>query len=192
MEASRQPGRSTLARGVYETPYRGKVYVLDAMTNNPGAAGGALTDRQGRLAGILGKELKNSQNNTWLNYAMPVGQLVESITNLLENRPPPRGDDPDMIAKPEQPHQLARLGIQLVPNVLPKTPPFVDRVVAGSVAERAGMQTDDLIVFVNGQITGSIAAVQEELSYIDRIDELRLTVGRGQELKEFSLTDDRP
>ena len=27
-------------RGVFETPYRGPVYVLDVTTNNPGAAGG--------------------------------------------------------------------------------------------------------------------------------------------------------
>ena len=39
--------RTTLAarRGAYATPYQGPVYVLDAMTNNPGAAGGVLTIR---------------------------------------------------------------------------------------------------------------------------------------------------
>ncbi len=50
--------------------YDGPIYVLDAMTNNAGAAGGALTDDQGRLVGVLGKELRNAQNNTWLNYAL--------------------------------------------------------------------------------------------------------------------------
>ena len=43
-------------RGVFETPYHGPVYVLDVTTNNPGAAGGALVMRDGRLAGMLGKE----------------------------------------------------------------------------------------------------------------------------------------
>ena len=42
-------------RGIFQTPYQGPVYVLDALTNNPGAAGGVLTDRRGQLAGILGK-----------------------------------------------------------------------------------------------------------------------------------------
>src|SRR5207302_147534 len=36
-------------RGTFETPYHGAVYVLDAMTNNPGAAGGALTNVHGEL-----------------------------------------------------------------------------------------------------------------------------------------------
>ena len=37
-------------RGAFQTIYRGPVYVVDAMTNNPGAAGGVLTDTQGRLS----------------------------------------------------------------------------------------------------------------------------------------------
>src|SRR4029077_13861417 len=52
-------------RGVFETPYHGPIYVLDVATNNPGAAGGALVTHRGELAGILGKELRNSLNNTW-------------------------------------------------------------------------------------------------------------------------------
>ncbi len=59
-------------RGAYATPYHGPVYVLDAMTNNPGAAGGALTNLRGELLAMLGKELRNSQNNIWLNFAVPV------------------------------------------------------------------------------------------------------------------------
>ena len=62
-------------RGVFETPYHGPVYVLDVATNNPGAAGGALVTSRGELAGLLGKELRNSLNNTWLNYAVPIDQL---------------------------------------------------------------------------------------------------------------------
>src|SRR5207237_4931011 len=53
-------------RGAFETNYHGPVYILDAMTNNPGAAGGALTDSKGRLAGLLGKELRSATSNIWL------------------------------------------------------------------------------------------------------------------------------
>src|SRR5262245_53075849 len=61
-----------LQRGVFEAPYHGDVYVLDAITNNPGAGGGALTTRDGRLVGVIGKELRNSLSDTWVNYAVPV------------------------------------------------------------------------------------------------------------------------
>ena len=69
-------------RGVFETPYRGPIYVLDVTTNNPGAAGGALVTRRGELAGMLGKELRNSLNNTWLNYAFPIEELRQSVDEI--------------------------------------------------------------------------------------------------------------
>ena len=66
-------------RGAYETPYQGPIYVLDAMTNNPGAAGGALTDLEGHLLGVLGKQLRNAENNVWLNFALPTAQFAKSV-----------------------------------------------------------------------------------------------------------------
>jgi serine protease Do len=171
-------------RGVFETPYRGPVYVLDAMTNNPGAAGGALTDRQGRLAAVLGKELKNSLNNTWLNYGIPISEVAPAVDDILAGKVRPRMPD-ETVEKPNQPHTLAELGIDLVPDVLNKTPPFIDRVRPGSPAERIGLRPDDLILFVNDRIASSCKSLRDELTYVDRIDPLNLTVQRGQELREF-------
>ena len=96
-------------RGVFETPYRGPVYVLDAMTNNPGAAGGALTDRAGNIAAVLGKELKNAQNNTWLNYGIPVAEVAEAVDDILAGRVRQRPDN-DTVAKAEQPPHARRTG----------------------------------------------------------------------------------
>ena len=73
-------------RGVFETPYHGPVYVLDLVCNNPGAAGGALLTRRGELAAMLGKELRNSLNNTWLNYAVPIDQLRASVGGDLRGK----------------------------------------------------------------------------------------------------------
>ncbi len=73
-------------RGTFESVYQGPIYVIDAMTNNPGAAGGALTDIQGRLIGLLGKELRDARANTWLNYAIPIAQLQSSVTSILKGQ----------------------------------------------------------------------------------------------------------
>ena len=108
-------------RGVFDTPYTGTVYIVDAVVNNPGAAGGALTNRRGELWGILGKELRNSRNNTWLNYAIPAAELVNSVDDIRAGKtlrpdgPPPR--------KPKDAMSLGLLGIVLVPNILERTPP---------------------------------------------------------------------
>jgi serine protease Do len=180
-------GRIDLAarRGAFATPYRGSVYVLDAVTNNPGAAGGALTDRQGRFAGLLGKELRSSLDNSWLNYALPAGDLAASVADILAGRMTSRREE---TAKPPSEHYSPMiLGLALVPDVLAKTPPFIDRVSPGTPAGEAGLRPDDLVLFVNGRIVSSCKALVEELSFIDRIDEVRLTVQRGQELVEVTL-----
>lgn len=173
-------------RGVFETPYRGVVYVVDAITNNPGAAGGVLTDRRGRIAGLLGKELRNSQSGTWLNYSIPIASLQKSVDAILSGKVRPPQTDTER-KKPAEPLTLAELGIVLLPNVVAKTPPFVDRVRPGSVAAKAGVQQDDLILFINDLVISSRTALEEELSYIDRIDEARLVVERDRELIEIVL-----
>ena len=63
--------------GIFEAPYSGEVYMVDAITNNPGAAGGALTTRKGELIGIIGRELRNELTDTWINYAIPIGGVAE-------------------------------------------------------------------------------------------------------------------
>ncbi len=175
-------------RGTYESPYHGPAYILDAMTNNPGAAGGALTDRQGRLLGLLGKELRNTQNNTWLNYAIPASALAKTVEEIVAGRYVRRPSQEDEgQPKPKQPWTLDLVGVQLVPDVLPRTPPYVDSIRGNTPAALMGLRSDDLLVFINDRLVPSCASVRNELQYIDRIDPVRLTVMRGQELVEVVL-----
>ena len=173
-------------RGVFETPYHGPVYILDAMTNNPGAAGGALTDRQGRLLGMLGKELRNSLNGAWLNYAIPAAELAPTVAEIRSGKFVARSADDDR-AKPEHALSASLLGLVLVPDVLDRTPPFIDRVRPGSPAAAAGLRPDDLVLFVNNQLVQSRQSLEEEIERIDTADKVRLTVMRDQKLIEVEL-----
>ncbi len=173
-------------RGVFETPYHGPIYVLDVATNNPGAAGGALITHRGELAGILGKQLRNSLNNTWLSYAVPIDQVRQSVDEIkagkfisLNDLPPEK--------KPAHPMEAGILGINLVPDVLERTPAYVDQVRPGTAAARAGLQPDDLILLVGNHLTQSCKALQKELEMIDRADAVKITILRGQELIEVTL-----
>lgn len=173
-------------RGVFETPYRGQVYILDAMTNNPGAAGGALTDRQGRLLGMLGKELRNASNGTWLNYAIPAAEMAPTVDEIRAGKFVARSADDDE-RKPERAMSAALLGLILVPDVLDRTPPYLDRVQPGSAADKAGLRPDDLVLFINGQLVPSCQTFEADLERIDQADKVRLTVLRDQELIEVEL-----
>lgn len=173
-------------RGVFETPYRGPVYVLDAVTNNPGAAGGALVARDGRLLGMLGKELRNSVSGTWLNYALPIAELQLSVEQIRQGKlaaAEASGDRP----RPQRAATLAVLGVQLVPDVLERTPPYVDRLAPDSPAAKAGLLPDDLVILVGDRLVQTCKEVQSELEYIDWEDPVRLTVLRNQEMVEVTL-----
>jgi S1-C subfamily serine protease len=172
-------------RGAFETPYHGPVYVVDAMTNNPGAAGGALTNQDGQLLAMLGKELRNAQNNTWLNYAVPIDELRNSVEQILAGKFRPSEEKPPL--KPKDAVDLAALGVVLVPDVLERTPPYVDSVRGGSAAERAGIKPDDLIVFVGEALVHSCKGFREEVARIERDNPLSLVLMRGQELVEIVI-----
>ena len=172
-------------RGQFETAYGGPVYVLDATTNNPGAAGGALLTVRGELLGVLGKELRNAQNHTWLNYALPIAEIEASVAQLQAGVFAP-GEDRREAARPERAYSLELLGIRLVPDVLDRTPPFVEYVREGSPAARAGIRPDDLVLLLGEQLIQSCAALREELEYIDVDDEIQLTLLRGDDVPELS------
>jgi serine protease Do len=156
------------------------------MTNNPRAAGGALTDATGRLAGFLGKELRSSTTNIWLNYAIPIGELQPIVEQIIAGkfRPLARAEGQK---KPKQHHTLAALGIQLVPDFLPRTPAFVESIKSASTAAKSGIRPDDLILFVNNRVVASCKSLADELTFIDRLDPIQLTIQRGQELVEIEL-----
>jgi serine protease Do len=178
-------------RGTFETPFRGSVYVVDAITNNPGAAGGALTDRQGRLLGMLGKELRNSANGTWLNYALPVGEMRTTVEDMLAGRYAKRPID-EQQAKPKSAWSVEQLGFVLVPDVLDRTPPYIDAVRPNSPAARAGLQVDDLVMFVGDRLVPSARSLRSELEYIDRGDPVKVVIMRANELVEVTLEGEQP
>ncbi len=174
-------------RGAFQSNYRDEVYVLDAYANNPGAAGGALVDWQGNLLGILGKELRSEVTGTWLNYALPVPAIATTVDEMLSGRV----NSTPTALPPEVPtHSTESLGISLIPNVLPRTPPYVDSLRRGSSADQAGLRPDDLVVFVNGEPIDSHKAFVQQLGRIENVDPVTMSVLRNGELREFALVPD--
>lgn len=172
-------------RGRFNVPYQGPVYIVDAVTNNPGAAGGVLTSRDGRLLAMLGRELKSNDSNTWLNYAMPISALRQPVKDMMAGT----FTREDPLAARDGGHGTnpADLGLILVPDVVYRTPAYVDSVIDASQAAMQGLRPDDLIVFANGELVHSIRAFQEVLSKLPPGDDLTLIVRRGDQLVTTKL-----
>jgi serine protease Do len=186
--------------GIFEAAYKGNVYVIDAITNNPGAGGGALTDRKGELLGLVGKELRNEQTATWINYALPINATIDvplpdnktrtvSIVELVEKKEQYQPTDPN---RKGAEGGGGFTGIVLVPNVVDRTPPYVEEVVRGSPAAKAGIKPDDLIVYIDGLPVVSVATFKEIMDRYRPEMEVKLEIRRGEKLQTVTLKIDKP
>ncbi len=182
-----------LRRGVFEAPYNGDVYVIDAIACNPGAAGGVITTRRGELLGLIGKELRNNLTETWINYAVPIQAKAEgqrgdktvtvSILEIVEKK------DQYITTnkRPKREGPIGFHGIILVPNVVERTPPYVEDVLPGSPAARAGFKPDDLIVYVDGEQVGNIKTFREIVDKAPPGTEFKIEVRRGDKLTTLTV-----
>jgi serine protease Do len=177
-------------KGSFETPYAGPVYVVDAITNNPGSGGGVLTTRDGTLLGMIGKELRNAQTNTWVNYAIPIGELKAVVTEIISGKFVARSEQPADASNPRR-YAPVDFGIVLVPDVLYRTPAFVDAVIPGSPADKAGIRPNDLVLFVNDELVQSCRMLREDLGRLEAGDVLKLVLRRGNMLVPVELPVER-
>ena len=174
-------------RGTFKTPYRGKVLILDLIANNPGAAGGAVIDSNGQLAGMLGKELRDSTTGVWLNYAVPADALRTTIGDIIAGRKTTVIDPATATLPRKDSHNPDFLGLVMVPDVLETTPAYIDNVAKDSAAARASLRPDDLILLVNGQRIDSQRTLRSLLRTIDRRDDVELTVQRDTQILPVTL-----
>ena len=190
-------------RGVFDFPYTGDVYVLDAVTNNPGAAGGALTNRAGELVGMIGRDLSNAQTETMINYAVPVAAKVTVRVKVNDAEQTVNLSLPEFVEKGMKGtyKPVARdrpaageggfTGIVFVPNILDRTPAYVEDVVPGSPAAKAGVMVNDLVSFVDGEPVPSVTAFEAFLKARTRPGTvIRVEVRRGGALQPLYLTLD--
>jgi serine protease Do len=173
-------------------PYKRDAIFADVIVSTPGSAGGALVDAHGRLAGIIGRPVIGKQSNTWLNYGLP----AREIAAFLED-----AKDPQKLAaeiKPEEPAnagitetQLGLLMFNLGGRVRPA---YVERVRAGSPADRAGIRPNDLILSVNGQNVASCEELRAALRAVAVGAPLSLAVKRGEavQMVETMVAGDQP
>ncbi|MSQ93436.1 MAG: PDZ domain-containing protein [Gemmataceae bacterium] len=181
-------------RGVFDAPYNGDVYFLDVIACNPGAAGGVVTNRKGELLGILGRELKSTSTDTWVNYAVPIQAAVDvqrddktakvSMAMFVKDA---------MKGTYKQSTKIVRKdlggyhGIVLVVNAVSSTPPYVEEVATGSPAEKTGLRPDDLILYVEGYSVPTIKIFRETLKQYGPGEEIRVQLQRGSKLESVKL-----
>src|SRR5262249_47694741 len=83
-------------------------------------------------------------------------------------------------------------GVVLVPNVVERTPPYVEEVVPDSPAAKVGLKPDDLIVYMDGEFVGTITQFHELLANYRPGDTVQLEIQRNKELMTIKLVLAKP
>jgi S1-C subfamily serine protease len=79
-------------------------------------------------------------------------------------------------------------GMVFVPNVVERTPPYVEEVIPGSPADKMELKPDDLIVYVDGVPVPDINTFNAIMAGCVPKQEIKLEVQRGDKLVSVSLT----
>lgn len=176
-------------QGRWKFPVKSPVWLIDAITNNSGAAGGLLTDESGAPIGLIGREIRHASSRTWVNYAVPMTVLKPVITGMLEGR---RTDvsprTADLAAMLTDQEMTTQYGLTLLPSVIERTPAYVDAVVPESPAGRAGFRRGDLILLIGDSVITSVTDVQKRMVEYRPGQKMSFTVDRDKKLIAMDLT----
>ncbi len=168
-------------RGVQDFPYHGDVLLIDAITSNPGAAGGAVIRVDGKLAGMVGKVIEGNNTNTRLNYAVPANLLHDFLAK-------PEGELASSENNPSPTDLPGDLGIRLFALGGRLQPAYVDRVVSGSPAALAGIKGDDLVISLDGKPVKSSDDFTRAMAAIKAGQEVAIDLKRKNSVLTLRLT----
>ncbi|MBI5127080.1 trypsin-like peptidase domain-containing protein [Candidatus Roizmanbacteria bacterium] len=175
---------SGLGRGITAgSPFEGFVEKLDNVIQtdaaiNPGNSGGPLLNSRGEVIGVNAAIAESGQN---IGFALPVNVVKNLIDNFNKNGAsfdrPYIGVRYKMIDK-----QTAILN-EVVEGA------YVVDVIAGSPAQKAGLETDDIIIEFNSKkITGNDDQTLTKLIADKKVGQtVILKVWRNKEIKSFNI-----
>jgi len=176
--------RTTLnARRLVQTvDYAGPILVYDAITANPGAAGGPLLDIDGNFIGLIGKVVESADTNTRLNFALPGEELCDFLGNKASTATTALRIASDVEA--DIGIKLSRMGYRHVSA-------YVDRVRPGSPAAKAGIRGEDLIIAVGGRRIADAEACEEAVRRLVPGEKAPIVVKRGQEFLTLEVVPEK-
>jgi serine protease Do len=167
--------------GVQDVPYTGEVLLIDAITSNPGAAGGAVVNIDGKLVGMIGRILESTDTGTRMNYAVPVDLLAKFYAGVPLDGEAPVARDPAL--------GETYVGIKVFSlGIGSKALAYVDRVTPNSPGDKAGLRPDDLIVAIGTQTVHDIREYKKIVAQLAPGEEIVFLVKRKNDLVELPLT----
>ncbi len=168
-------------RGFSEVRYDSELLLIDAITSNPGAPGGAVVTADGKLAGMIGKIIEGTATNTRLNYAVP----ADLLRKFIDDKPIAEPATPSLVSTDKI--KPGTFGILLFTLSGKRSPAYIDRVQSGSPAEKAGLKKDDLVLGVGAEIVHSVGDYQKAIADLKAGVEMTLLIKRGNDIQRVTM-----
>ncbi len=178
----------TVTSGIVSAQGRSEVGIVDyanfIQTDaaiNPGNSGGPLINLHGEVIGMNTAILSSSGGSNGIGFAIPVNMVKSVVEDLKDDGKVQRG----------------YLGVH-IQNISPEMSKWFDieagqgalvaEVAEGSPAEQAGLQKDDVVVSIDGQVVKDAGALRSRVATSAPNKELKLEVIRDGERMEKSVT----
>ena len=153
---------------------------------NPGNSGGALLNVNGEVIGIVSAKLADAAVEG-MGYAIPISYAWDIIQQMVDN---------DVVSELEASY-LGIAGRDITAEMSEQydipTGVYVAQVVAGSGAEAAGIETEDVITSFNGRKVTSVNTLNNIMQYLPAGSTVEIVVAKAdnnyeEETIEVTLT----
>lgn len=159
-------GRSGLGIEGYED------FIQTDASINVGNSGGALVNLRGELVGINTAILAPNGGNVGIGFAIPANMVKSLVNQILEHGEVRRG----LLGVTTQdftPDLAEAFGVQNIKGAL------VTEISPGSAAEKAGIQSGDILVGINGRKVNSASDMRNQIGLLRAGSDVKLTVYRN-------------
>jgi serine protease Do len=148
---------------------------------NPGNSGGALVNIKGELVGINTAILSQTGSYTGYGFAVPVDIAMKVANDLIQY-----GEVQKAIPGIEAVEITPELAEEMKLNTLEGV--IVMHVLKGGAADQAGIQRNDVIIKLGGQIISGMGSFEEALSYYYPGQKLPVSFSRNGSAKIAELS----
>ena len=168
--------RSTITAGIVSAKGRSmpsgefkiESFIQTDAAVNPGNSGGALVNKKGELVGINTAIVSQTGSYTGYSFAVPVNIVKRAVLGITMSSVDKKFAD--------------EMKLSDVSGV------YINEVLKGSAADKAGLKKDDVIVAIDGQKITDGASVQAKVNSYHPGDKATITIIRDGKKQDVSVT----